>query len=58
MISDINTARSLEQNARTAITGDIDPLKSYINLGSGSAFAALEPFIREVLSDTGEMYFD
>ena len=55
---DINTARNLEQSARTAITNDINHLKSYIDLGSGSAFAALEPSIREVLSDTGEQYFD
>ena len=55
---DIATARNLENSARTAITGDIDHLKSYINLNSGAAFEALEPSIREVLSDTGEVYFD
>ena len=55
---DINTARSLEQSARNAITDDINHLKSYIDIGSGAAFAALEPSIREVLSDTAEEYFD
>ena len=55
---DIATARGLEQSARTAITDDINHLKSYIDLGSGSAFAALEPSIREILSDTGEEYLD
>jgi len=55
---DINTAKGLEQSARTAITDDINHLRSYIDLGSGSAFAALEPSIREILSDTGEQYFD
>jgi uncharacterized protein (TIGR03545 family) len=56
--SDINTARQLEQNARTAITDDIDHLKSYINLEGGAAFAAVEPFIRDILSDTAEEYLD
>ncbi|MCL1837497.1 MAG: hypothetical protein FWG46_08120 [Treponema sp.] len=55
---DINTVRNLEQSARNAITDDINHLKSYIDLNSGAAFAALEPSIREVLSDTGEVYFD
>ncbi|MDR0442355.1 MAG: hypothetical protein LBH44_02995 [Treponema sp.] len=56
--NDINTARRLEQNARTALTDDINHLKSYVDLGSGAAFEALEPFIREVLSDTAEQYLD
>ncbi|GHV95048.1 hypothetical protein AGMMS50293_13680 [Spirochaetia bacterium] len=56
--TDINMAKNLEQSARTALTDDIDHLKSYIDLGSGSAFAALEPSIREVLSDTAEQYLD
>jgi uncharacterized protein (TIGR03545 family) len=56
--ADINTARGLEQSARTAITDDINHFKSYIDLNSGSAFAALEPSIREVLSDAAEQYLD
>jgi uncharacterized protein (TIGR03545 family) len=56
--TDINTARQLEQNARTAITDDINHLKSYINLEGGAAFAAVEPFIRDILSDTAEEYLD
>jgi hypothetical protein len=55
---DINTARSLEQNARNALINDINHLKSYIDLGSGSAFAVLEPVIRDLLSDTAEQYVD
>ena len=55
---DINTARNLEQSAHTALADDLNHLKSYIDLGSGAAFAALEPSIREVLSDTGETYFN
>ena len=55
---DIDNARQLEQSARTALTDDINHLKSYIDLDSGSALAALEPSIREVLSDTAEQYLD
>jgi uncharacterized protein (TIGR03545 family) len=56
--TDINTARQLEQNARTAITDDINHLKSYIDLEGGAAFAAIEPFIRDILSDTAEQYLE
>jgi uncharacterized protein (TIGR03545 family) len=56
--TDVNTARQLEQNARNAINDDINLLKSYIDLGSGAAFAALEPFIRDILDDSVEMYID
>jgi uncharacterized protein (TIGR03545 family) len=56
--TDINTALSLEQMARTSITGDLNHLKSYLDFGSGAAFSALEPSIREILSDTAEQYLD
>ena len=56
--TDVNNARQLEQNARTALTDDINHLKSYLDLGSGSVFAALEPSIREILSDTAEQYLE
>ncbi|MDR0475776.1 MAG: hypothetical protein LBH43_19165 [Treponema sp.] len=56
--ADIKTAQRMEQNARTAISGDIEYLKSYIDLGSGSAFAALEPSIRDILSNAAEQYMD
>jgi uncharacterized protein (TIGR03545 family) len=56
--TDINTAVNLERLARTSITDDLNHLKSYIDLGSGSAFSALEPSIREILSDTAEQYLD
>jgi len=56
--TDINNAVQLEQNARNALENDINHLKSYIDLGSGSAFAALEPFIRDILSDTANQYLD
>jgi uncharacterized protein (TIGR03545 family) len=56
--SDINTARQLEQNARSSLNDDINLLKSYIDLGSGNAFGVLEPFIRDMLSDSAEQYLD
>jgi len=56
--SDINKARRMETNARGALTSDINHLKSYIDPGSGAAFAAVEPFIREALSDAANQYLD
>jgi uncharacterized protein (TIGR03545 family) len=56
--TDINTALGLERMARTSITGDLNHLKSYLDFGSGTAFSALEPSIREILSDTAEQYLD
>jgi len=56
--SDFNTARALEANARSSINDDINHIKSYVDLGSGSAFNALEPFIRDILSDAAEQYLD
>ena len=56
--TDINMARQLEQNARNALNDDINHLKSYLDLGGGAAFSALEPFIRDMLSDTAEQYVD
>jgi uncharacterized protein (TIGR03545 family) len=56
--NDINTARQLETNARNAIAGDINHFRSYIDLGSGAAFAAVEPFLRDVLSDAAEQYIE
>jgi uncharacterized protein (TIGR03545 family) len=56
--TDITTAVNLERLARTSITADFNHLKSYIDLGSGAAFSALEPSIREILSGTAEQYLD
>jgi len=56
--TDINMVRRMETNARNALTDDINHLKSYIDLGSGAAFAALEPSIRDILSDTGDQYLN
>jgi len=56
--NDIKKARAMEANARNSLTGDLNHLKSYIDIGSGSAFASVEPFIREALSGTANQYLD
>jgi hypothetical protein len=53
---DIGTAQNIERSAREALQSDIDHLKSYLDLGSGNALKALEPSIREILSDEVEQY--
>ena len=55
---DINTAISLEQSAKNAITTDFNHLRSYIDLGSGAAMDVLEPVVRSILTDTAETYID
>jgi uncharacterized protein (TIGR03545 family)/uncharacterized protein (TIGR03546 family) len=54
--ADIQTALALEAQARSALADDLNHLKSYLDLGSGSALAALEPSIRELLTDSAEEY--
>jgi len=56
--TDINTARRLEQDARNSIKDDINYLKSFIDIGSGSAFSVIEPYIRGILSGAAEQYLD
>ncbi|QQO10417.1 hypothetical protein [Breznakiella homolactica] len=53
---DVETVKYLEQLARNSVTGDIDHLKSYLDFGSGAALNALEPSIKEILTDTAEEY--
>jgi uncharacterized protein (TIGR03545 family) len=55
---DINTAAALVRSAQSSVEADFAHLKSYINFESGAAFEALEPSIREILSDRAEQYFD
>jgi hypothetical protein len=55
---DIRAAEDLVQGARDSVETDFARLKSYVNFESGAAFAALEPSIREVLSDAAEQYLD
>ncbi|MDR1429466.1 MAG: hypothetical protein LBI85_04180, partial [Spirochaetaceae bacterium] len=54
--ADLNKAAALEQSARASIGADIDYLKSFVDLGSGTAFSALEPSIRAMLSDAALRY--
>ena len=56
--ADVNTAMRLEQTARNAINQDVAHLKSYIDFKSGAALSALEPSIREILSDQAQQYID
>jgi uncharacterized protein (TIGR03545 family) len=56
--TDIKGTEQLVKTAQTSINNDINHLKSYIDLGSGEALSALEPSIRELLSDTAEQYLD
>jgi uncharacterized protein (TIGR03545 family) len=55
---DIDTAAGMVRSAKASIEADFAHLKSYINFESGAALGALEPSIREVLSDTAEQYLD
>jgi hypothetical protein len=55
---DINTARRLETDARNAFTDDLNYLKSLIDLESGAAFAAIEPFLFDILSDVTKEYIE
>jgi uncharacterized protein (TIGR03545 family) len=53
---DLNTASALERSAREAIEGDLNHLKSYLDLGSGEAFKALEPTVMAMLSEEARGY--
>lgn len=53
---DGKTLAGLERAARTAVADDIAYLKSLVDPSSGAAMAALEPSVREVLSDKAERY--
>ena len=53
---DINTAVSLEKNARDSITKDYNYLRSFLDLGSGTAQGVLEPVVRSILTDSAETY--
>jgi uncharacterized protein (TIGR03545 family) len=56
--SDIDAAAALEKQARSAAAEDLQRLKSYIDPKSGAAMEALEPSIKEILSDSAERYLD
>jgi uncharacterized protein (TIGR03545 family) len=54
--ADWENAQRLEKLARAAAADDYARLKSYIDPKSGAALEALEPSIREILSDKVEKY--
>ncbi len=56
--TDIDAAAALEKQARTAAAEDLKRLKSYIDPKSGAAMEALEPSLKEILSDSAERYLD
>ncbi|MDR0878165.1 MAG: hypothetical protein LBN21_08940 [Treponema sp.] len=56
--TDIKGAEQLVKTAQNSVTDDLNHLKSYLDFGSGAGFAALEPTLREILSDTAEQYLD
>jgi len=56
--TDVDKAASLEKQARSAAADDLKRLKSYIDPRSGAAMEALEPSLREILSDSAERYLD
>ncbi len=55
---DLDAARALERRARGAVGDDLARLKAYIDPSSGAALEALEPTIREILSDSAERYIE
>jgi len=56
--TDVDKAASLEKLARSAAADDLKRLKSYIDPRSGAAMEAIEPSLREILSDSAERYLD
>ncbi|MDX9957265.1 MAG: hypothetical protein RBT68_02380 [Spirochaetia bacterium] len=56
--ADIDAAAALEKQARSAAAEDLERLKSYMDPKSGAAMEALEPSIKEILSDSAERYLD
>ncbi|PKL09098.1 MAG: hypothetical protein CVV51_05530 [Spirochaetae bacterium HGW-Spirochaetae-7] len=54
--ADAETATSLEKRARVAVDEDLAYLKSLVDPKSGTAAKALEPSIREILSDRAERW--
>ncbi|MCL2832572.1 MAG: TIGR03545 family protein [Treponema sp.] len=53
---DLQTAAGLQENARKAFNGDLDYLKSYLDLSSGPAAGILDSVIGDILTDTAQTY--
>lgn len=54
--SDLEAAQALEGKARKAVAEDFARLRTYVDPRSGAALGALEPSIKELLSDRAEVY--
>jgi len=54
--ADMDSVAKLEKAAKSALADDMDYLKSLVDPSSGAAMAALEPSVREILSDKAERY--
>ncbi len=54
--TDSESLKRLENTARSAVNADKAYLKSLIDPSSGAALSALEPSVRQVLSDKAERY--
>jgi uncharacterized protein (TIGR03545 family) len=54
--TDIATADRLVRDAANGVTDDLEYLKSFLDLGSGTALAVLEPAIKDILSEQAEQY--
>ncbi|MCL2602140.1 MAG: hypothetical protein FWD91_04935, partial [Treponema sp.] len=54
--ADMNTARALEQNARNAFQADFNRLRSFIDLGSGTAMEVLEAIVMSIVTDSAMEY--
>ncbi len=54
--ADMDSLAKLEKAAESALADDIGYLKSLVDPSSGAAMAALEPSVREILSDKAERY--
>jgi len=54
--ADMDSVAKLEKAAKSALADDMGYLKSLVDPSSGVAMAALEPSVREILSDKAERY--
>jgi uncharacterized protein (TIGR03545 family) len=54
--ADMDNVARLEKAAESAVADDTAYLKSLVDPSSGAAMAALEPSVREILSDKAERY--
>ena len=55
---DINTIRSLEEEARHAFTSDFNHLRSFLDLSSGAAVDLLSVIVMSLLTETAEEYIN